>query len=152
MLTISCVCFHGHGMFTWMIYSLRSCNDTFTPEYLWRLSVVVWYLNYIINLVLISLKQIDKKNRMKNKCLTHRRFWYHVFTCVSLRPSLFANSMRSWTLKYFCRSNDFSNVCSWWSVKAVRAFRCFLLRPDDPDRLPKPLLILPPSSSLPPGK
>ncbi|MPC83653.1 hypothetical protein E2C01_078368 [Portunus trituberculatus] len=34
--------------------------------------------------------------------------------------------MRSCTLRYFCRSKLFSSVCSWWSVKAVRAFRCFL--------------------------
>jgi hypothetical protein len=69
-------------------------------------------------------------------------FWYHVLTCVSLRFNLLASSIRSWTLRYFWRSNDFSRVWSWWSVNAVRAFRCFLLSPDDP--------FLNPSSSFPP--
>ena len=57
------------------------------------------------------------------------RFWYQVFTWVSVRLSLAANSSRSWTLRYFWRSKLFSSVCSWWSVKAVRALRCF--RPQD---------------------
>ena len=54
-------------------------------------------------------------------------FWYHVFTCVSVSCSFAASSILSCTLRYFCRSKLFSRVCSWWSVKAVRAFRCFLL-------------------------
>lgn len=55
-------------------------------------------------------------------------FWYHVFTCVSVKLSLAANSILSCTLKYFCRSKLFSNVCNCKSVNAVRAFRCFLLK------------------------
>lgn len=54
------------------------------------------------------------------------RFWYQVFTWVSVRFSLAASSMRSCTLRYFCLSKFVSRVCSWWSVKAVRAFLCFL--------------------------
>lgn len=66
--------------------------------------------------------------------ISYLRFWYQVFTCVSLRFSLFASSIRSWTLRYFCRSKLFSSVCSWWSVNAVRAFLCFLLSPLIPSR------------------
>lgn len=81
--------------------------------------------------------------------MTHLLFWYQVLTWVSLSPNLLANSIRSCTLRYFWRSKLFSSVCSWWSVKAVRAFRCFLLRLDDP---PMPILMLFPSSSLAPGR
>ena len=58
---------------------------------------------------------------------TYRLFWYQVFTCVSVRLSFAANSIRSWTLRYFWRSNDFSKQWSWWSVNAVRALRGFLI-------------------------
>lgn len=85
-----------------------------------------------------------------NFLFTHLRFWYHVLTWQSLRSNLWANSCLSWTLRYFCRSKDFSSVCSWWSVKAVRALRCFLLNPLI--SLVEPLLMLLPSSSLPPKK
>lgn len=46
---------------------------------------------------------------------------------MSLRFSLFANSIRSWTDKYFCFSKHSSNACSCLSVKIVRALRDFLL-------------------------
>lgn len=75
-------------------------------------------------------------------------FWYHVFTWVSVSCSLAASSILSCTLRYFCRSKLFSRVWSWWSVKAVRAFLCFLLCAE--------LSVLDDelfgSSSLPPGK
>lgn len=56
------------------------------------------------------------------------RFWYQVLTCVSVRLREAASSMRSWTLRYFCRSKLRSSWASWWSVKAVRAFLGFLSR------------------------
>lgn len=56
------------------------------------------------------------------------RFWYQVLTCVSVRLSEAASSMRSWTLRYFWRSKLRSSCASWWSVKAVRAFLGFLSR------------------------
>lgn len=59
---------------------------------------------------------------------TYRRFWYHVLTCVSVRLRAAARSMRSCTLRYFCRSKLRSSWLSWWSVKAVRAFRGFFVR------------------------
>lgn len=66
------------------------------------------------------------KFRSKNlKLLTHLLFWYQVFTCVSVRFSLDASSMRSWTLRYFCLSKLFSRLFNWWSVKAVLAFLGF---------------------------
>ena len=46
-------------------------------------------------------------------------FWYQVLTCVSVRLSFAASSIRSWTLRYFCLSKLVSRVWSWWSVKAV---------------------------------
>ena len=58
--------------------------------------------------------------------ITYRRFWNHVLTCVSVRLSLAANSWRSWTLRYFCFSNDFSKFWSCESENAVRAFLGFL--------------------------
>ena len=57
--------------------------------------------------------------------VNYLRFWYQVLTWVSVSPSLAASSSRSWTLRYFWRSKLFSSVCSWWSVKAVRALRAF---------------------------
>lgn len=56
------------------------------------------------------------------------RFWYQVLTCVSVRLREAASSMRSWTLRYFCRSKLRSSWASWWSVKAVRAFLGFFIR------------------------
>lgn len=56
------------------------------------------------------------------------RFWYQVLTCVSVRLREAASSMRSWTLRYFCRSKLRSSCASWWSVKAVRAFLGFFSR------------------------
>ena len=67
------------------------------------------------------------KGCVQDRC-AHLRFWYHVLTCVSVRLSLAASSILSCTLRYFCRSKLFSKVCNWWSVNAVRAFRCFLVR------------------------
>ena len=64
---------------------------------------------------------------VQDRC-AYLRFWYHVLTCVSVRLSLAASSILSCTLRYFCRSKLFSKVCNWWSVNAVRAFRCFLVR------------------------
>jgi hypothetical protein len=54
------------------------------------------------------------------------RFWYHVFTCVSDRLRRAASSIRSCTLRYFCRSKLFSKQFNCWSVNAVRALRGFL--------------------------
>lgn len=85
---------------------------------------------------------------IENWLYIYRRFWYQVFTWQSLNSSLLANSMRSWTLRYFWRSKDFSSVCNWWSVKAVRALRCFFVKPIKLS----PLLILWPSSSLAPAQ
>lgn len=55
-------------------------------------------------------------------------FWYHVFTCVSVRLREAANSILSCTLRYFCLSKLRSSWASWWSVKAVRALRGFFSR------------------------
>lgn len=60
--------------------------------------------------------------------VTYRLFWYHVLTCVSVRLRAAARSMRSCTLRYFCRSKLLSSWLSWWSVKAVRALRGFFVR------------------------
>ena len=54
-------------------------------------------------------------------------FWYHVFTWVSESPNLVANSILSWTLRYFCLAKCFSKLFNCWSVKAVLAFRGFLI-------------------------
>jgi len=69
------------------------------------------------------------------------RFWYQVFTCVSLRFSFEASSMRSWTLRYFCLSKLCSSVFSWWSVNAVLALRVFFVLLLVP---PLPLVLEPP--------
>lgn len=58
----------------------------------------------------------------------YRLFWYQVLTCVSVRLRAAARSMRSCTLRYFCRSKLLSSWLSWWSVKAVRALRGFFVR------------------------
>ena len=58
-------------------------------------------------------------------------FWYQVFTWVSVRLSLAASSILSWTDKYFCLSKLLSKVWSWLSEKAVRAFRCFFEKLDE---------------------
>lgn len=58
----------------------------------------------------------------------HRLFWYQVLTCVSVRLRAAARSMRSCTLRYFCRSKLLSSWLSWWSVKAVLALRGFFVR------------------------
>lgn len=42
----------------------------------------------------------------------HLRFWYQVLTCVSVRLSEAASSMRSCTLRYFCRSKLRSSCAS----------------------------------------
>lgn len=55
-------------------------------------------------------------------------FWYQVLTCVSVRLREAASSIRSCTLRYFCRSKLRSSWASWWSVKAVRAFLGFFIR------------------------
>lgn len=59
---------------------------------------------------------------------SYLRFWYQVFTCVSVKLSEAASSIRSCTLRYFCRSKLLSSCASWWSVKAVRAFLGFFMR------------------------
>lgn len=59
---------------------------------------------------------------------SYRLFWYQVLTCVSVRLRAAARSMRSCTLRYFCRSKLLSSWLSWWSVKAVRALRGFFVR------------------------
>ena len=58
--------------------------------------------------------------------LPYLRFWYQVLTWVSVRLSEAARSMRSCTLRYFCRSKLRSSWLSWWSEKAVLALRGFL--------------------------
>lgn len=52
-----------------------------------------------------------------------RRFWNHVFTCVSLRPSADASSTLSGVERYLWASNLFSNPVSWGSLNTVLAFR-----------------------------
>lgn len=42
----------------------------------------------------------------------HLRFWYQVLTCVSVRLREAASSMRSCTLRYFCRSKLRSSCAS----------------------------------------
>ena len=58
--------------------------------------------------------------------ISYLLFWYQVFTWVSVRLSLAASSILSWTERYFCLSKLDSRVWSWLSVKAVLAFLCFL--------------------------
>lgn len=58
----------------------------------------------------------------------HLLFWYQVLTCVSVRFRDAASSILSCTLRYFWRSKLRSSWASWWSVKAVRAFRGFFRR------------------------
>lgn len=82
------------------------------------MDIYLFVMHYALNVMNI----MNKKD-----LFTYRRFWNQVFTCVSLMPNLLANSMRSCTLKYFWRLKHFSMLCNWWSVKAVRALRCFLL-------------------------
>lgn len=65
---------------------------------------------------------------LNDDAVTHRLFWYQVLTCVSVRLRAAARSMRSCTLRYFCRSKLLSSWLSWWSVKAVRALRGFFVR------------------------
>ena len=72
-------------------------------------------------------KQFRSIDRFGMARLAYLRFWYHVFTCVSDRFRRAANSIRSCTLRYFCRSKLCSREVSCWSVKAVRALRAFLL-------------------------
>ncbi len=66
-------------------------------------------------------------------------FWYQVFTCVSVRLRRAASSMRSCTLRYFCRSKLLSRELSWWSVNAVRALRGFFAfnEPSGPPSIPE---------------
>lgn len=66
--------------------------------------------------------------RNKADVVSYRLFWYQVLTCVSVRLRAAARSMRSCTLRYFCRSKLLSSWLSWWSVKAVRALRGFFVR------------------------
>lgn len=57
-----------------------------------------------------------------------RRFWNHVFTCVSDKLRAFASSTLSGVERYLCASNLFSRPCSCWSLNTVRALRrrqCF---------------------------
>ena len=46
-------------------------------------------------------------------------FWYQVLTCVSVRRRVWATSVRSETLKYFCFRNLPSRKASWACVNAV---------------------------------
>lgn len=92
--------------------------------------------NILYAVSFLTHKNIEKhfKLRIIEMC-TDLLFWYHVFTCVSVKLNFAANSILSWTLRYFCLSKLFSNVCSWRSVNAVLAFLCFLfiVPPDDFD-------------------
>lgn len=57
-----------------------------------------------------------------------RRFWNHVFTCVSLRLKADASSTLSGVERYLWAANLFSRPVSWGSLKTVRAFlrrQCF---------------------------
>lgn len=65
---------------------------------------------------------------ISDDAVSYRLFWYQVLTCVSVRLRAAARSMRSCTLRYFCRSKLLSSWLSWWSVKAVRALRGFFVR------------------------
>ena len=55
-------------------------------------------------------------------------FWNQVFTCVSLRSSDEASSMRSGTDKYFFSANLDSRPSSCISVNTVRSFRFLFCR------------------------
>lgn len=101
-----------------------------------KLSVYRYCLKTIVKFFFSKLSKQGEEGSMLNihrrkfgsknlKLLTHLLFWYQVLTCVSVRFSLDASSMRSWTLRYFCLSKLFSRLFSWWSVKAVRAFLGF---------------------------
>ncbi len=79
----------------------------------------------ILNFILFP-----KQNTSNRKY--YLRFWYQVLTWVSVRFNFAANSIRSWTERYFWRSKVFSRVWSCRSVKAVRAFLgffCFMEPP-----------------------
>jgi len=109
----------------------------FIVEFLtWFISLNI--LNFILLIKILGQNKVHKVwtlqlwyNKLNNEAvwrrLAHLRFWYHVLTCVSLRFSLDASSMRSCTLRYFCRSKLCSSVFSWWSVNAVLALRVFFV-------------------------
>ena len=75
-----------------------------------------WILGTVRENILYTYKRI---------WVTDLLFWNHVFTCVSVKFSLAANSCLSCTLRYFCFSNDFSKFCNCESEKAVLALRGF---------------------------
>ena len=77
---------------------------------------------------------------MQGYSAAYLRFWYHVLTCVSVRPRHSATSALSATLRYFWQPNLRSRYCSWACVKAVLRRRSFLGAD-----LPPPL---PPSSAV----
>ena len=80
------------------------------------------------HLVLGKKREKDRwTDRLRRPVHAYRRFWYHVFTWVSERFRRAASSIRSCTLRYFCRSKLFSKQFNCWSVNAVRALRGFLL-------------------------
>ena len=88
-------------------------------------------LMLMIMMILMMMMMTNNDNNNDTDLL----FWYQVLTWVSVRESLAASSMRSCTLRYFCRSNDFSRHDSWWSVKAVRALRGFFVFREDEDEV-----------------
>ena len=111
---------------------------------MWRSSILIYYIDtcccgtrgrkngifYPFDNALHSWvdTQVKFQNRIMKRYLL---FWYQVFTWVSVRLSLAASSILSWTDKYFCLSKLVSKVCSWESVNAVRAFLCFFEKLDE---------------------
>ena len=77
-------------------------------------------VDYVTSLHLMyKVKGTDWRGR------AHRRFWYQVLTCVSVRLRQSATSARSATLRYFWQPNLRSRYCSWACVNAVRRRRSF---------------------------
>lgn len=76
----------------------------------WRFSYIDWKTN-------------EKKQKYFDS--SYRRFWYHVLTCVSLKFSASATSLRSATDKYFWHRNFRSRYASCECVNAVRRRRGF---------------------------
>lgn len=106
-----------------------------------------WYRSNYLNLVLLMLHKTGKFpfNRFSWRCCRYmlaaavsrsllqissmhsffhlvRRFWYHVFTCFSVNPSLSARAQRSSLVRYFCRVKLHFSSLSWLFVKVVRLF------------------------------
>lgn len=73
------------------------------------------------------MTNLDNWNEFKKKhsWIAYRRFWYHVFTWVSLKFNASATSLRSATDKYFWHRNFRSKYANCECVNAVRRRRGF---------------------------